>query len=75
MNINTLLISSHIQPKKWLDNTFVNGTKICDENSIYSSKISPQKAIRIMQEELESETVQIGARIDWSKSIRTRYFA
>ena len=33
------------------------------------------KAIRIMQEELESETVQIGARIDWSKSIRTRYFA
>jgi hypothetical protein len=50
-----------IEHESWLKNQYANGTKIYDGNPIYSAKLQDGKAIRIIQEEPESETRQITA--------------
>lgn len=50
-----------IEHESWLKNQYANGTKIYDGNPIYSAKLQHGKAIRIIQEEPESDTRQITA--------------
>lgn len=50
-----------IEHEFWLKNEYANGTKIYDGNPIYSAKLQNRKAIRIIQEEPESDTLQIAA--------------
>lgn len=50
-----------IEHEFWLKNEYANGTKIYDGNPIYSVKLQNRKAIRIIQEEPESDTLQIAA--------------
>lgn len=50
-----------IEHEFWLKNEYANGTKIYDGNPIYSAKLQHRKAIRIIQEEPESDTRQIAA--------------
>ncbi|CAA6800596.1 MAG: Unknown protein [uncultured Aureispira sp.] len=53
-----------IEHESWLENEYANGTKIYDGNPIYSAKLHNQKAIRIIQEEPESDTRQIAAWVE-----------
>ena len=47
-----------------MTNEFANGNKIYDGNPIYSAKVLEKKAIRIIQEEPESDTLQIAAWVE-----------
>lgn len=53
-----------IENESWLENEYANGTKIYDGNPIYSVKLQNKKAIRIIQEEPESDTRQIAAWVE-----------
>jgi hypothetical protein len=53
-----------IEHEFWLENEYANGTKIYDGNPIYSAKLQNRKAIRIIQEEPESDTRQIAAWVE-----------
>jgi len=50
--------------ESWLNTEYANGTKIYDGNPIYSAKLENRKAIRIIQEEPESDTRQITAWVE-----------
>ena len=53
-----------IEHESWLNTEYANGTKIYDGNPIYSAKLQHKKAIRIIQEEPESDTRQIAAWLE-----------
>lgn len=44
----------------WVTASFANGKPFFDGNPIFSVRLSPQKALRIVQEEPESKTVEFG---------------
>ena len=50
-----------VESKNWYNNEFANGVKIYDGNPIYSLLIRPNKSIRIIQEEPESNAPEITA--------------
>ena len=62
--VKKVLESAKIEPKLWMTNEFANGNKIYDGNPIYSAKVLEKKAIRIIQEEPESDTLQIAAWVE-----------
>ncbi|BDS13706.1 hypothetical protein [Aureispira anguillae] len=62
--VKNVLKTMEIEPESWLVNEFANGNKVYDGNPIYSAKIVDKKAIRIIQEEPESDVIQIMAWID-----------
>lgn len=59
--VRNVLEPKVIEHEFWLKNEYANGTKIYDGNPIYSVKLQNKKAIRIIQEEPESDTLQISA--------------
>lgn len=63
-SILPILKDEGIQPQDWLSSEFANGQKFYDGNPIYNAKILEKKAIRIIQEEPESTSLQISAWID-----------
>jgi len=59
--VRNVLEPKVIEHEFWMKNEYANGTKIYDGNPIYSVKLQNKKAIRIIQEEPESDTLQIAA--------------
>lgn len=64
-HIEALLHDMNIKPQKWLNGYYGNGWKITDGNPIYNCRIEGEKVIRLIQEEPESDTLQIAAWMDY----------
>lgn len=67
--IDKILKEQKLSPRKWIENNYADGRKIRNGNPIYSAIISSDKTIRLIQEEPESETIEIGAWIDNAQDI------
>ena len=44
----------------WINDSYANGQSFFNGNPIFSARLSPRKAIRIVQEEPESPTIEFG---------------
>jgi len=62
--LDKLLPSGSIEKKNWLHTRYANGKKMYNGNPIFSVLIKPDKAIRIIQEQPESDQPEIGAWVD-----------
>lgn len=62
--INPILASQSILFEPWLNTRFANGIKMCDGNPIYNTKLGKGKALRVIQEEVESDNLEITAWIN-----------
>lgn len=62
-HLGKAITSDKVESENWYRNEFANGVKIYDGNPIYSLLIRPNKSIRIIQEEPESNAPEITAWI------------
>ena len=58
--IQKALGKDHLALTPWVKDSFANGRPFFDGNPIFSARISPHKALRIVQEGPESKTVEFG---------------
>jgi len=58
--IQKALGKDYLTLKPWVNDTFNNGRPFYDGNPIFSARLSSNKALRIVQEEPESPTVEFG---------------
>ncbi len=63
-HIEAVFHQAGITPQRWLHGYYGNGQKIAEGNPIYNCKMEGNRAIRLIQEAPESDTLQIAAWTD-----------